>query len=37
LAERTELSIAELSAELMLLEFAGQVEKRPGNIYARCV
>ena len=37
LAERTELSIAELSGELMLLEFAGQVEKRPGNIYARCV
>jgi predicted Rossmann fold nucleotide-binding protein DprA/Smf involved in DNA uptake len=37
LAARTELSIADLSSELMLLELAGQVEKRAGNVYSRCV
>lgn len=37
LALRTELSIAELSAELMLLELSGVIEKHPGNIYSRCV
>lgn len=36
LASRTELSIAVLSAELMLLELSGLIEKHPGNIYSRC-
>ena len=35
LAERTGLSIAELSGELMMLELSGVVEKRVGNVYAR--
>lgn len=35
LAERTGLSIAELSGELMMLELSGVVEKRAGNVYAR--
>ncbi|GHA74064.1 DNA processing protein DprA [Formosimonas limnophila] len=35
LAERSHLSIAELSAELMILELSGRVEKRDGNVYAR--
>lgn len=35
LAARTQLPIAQLSGELMLLELAGWVEKRVGNIYAR--
>ncbi|MGL4767493.1 MAG: DNA-processing protein DprA [Formosimonas sp.] len=37
LARRTQMSIADLSGELMLLELAGQVEKHAGNIYSRCV
>mgnify|MGYP003417379989 FL=1 len=35
LAERTGLSIAELSGGLMMLELSGVVEKRVGNVYAR--
>ena len=35
LAERTALPIAVLSAELMMLELDGRVEKRPGNVFSQ--
>jgi DNA processing protein len=37
LAARTDLSIADLSGELMLMELDGLVEKHSGNVYSRCV
>ena len=35
LAARTTLTIAVLSAELMMLELDGRVEKRPGNVFSQ--
>ena len=37
LAARTTLPIAVLSAELMMLELDGRVEKRPGNVFSQRV
>ena len=37
LATRTTLPIAVLSAELMMLELDGRVEKRPGNVFSQRV
>jgi DNA processing protein len=37
LAARTDLSIADMSGELMLMELDGLVEKHSGNVYSRCV